>query len=287
MEDSIEDQIVSLRSELKAYGADIVNHISTLYSSNSSAIDLRNDPRNMLKILKHDISQLLQEVQAESQYNEENASAIKECETLAASLDTIAIASTAIAQCSETIMGDDVMAGCNSVFHIENLMKSIPSENSSHGSGAVCDMLRREAKLLRTRFLSRLARLLQDCIHISRGRVSVSKELSGVLRSEDSLLNSAVRLMDIWEALALMGDNKLHAVVGKIVADLWKDIFSPLWKEKKAQSPKIVTGDTQSEVLIDFQSNEVSHIESEQGEHLTVSHTSCILYFPPSILSAL
>jgi hypothetical protein len=278
MEDSIEDQITSLRSELKTYGDDIINHISTLYSSNSSSIDLKNDPRNMLKIIKHDIAQLLQEAQTESEYNEANLTAIRECEQLAVALDTIAVASTAIAQCSETIMGADIIAACSAIFDIEKLMKSIPGENTAHGSGAVCEMLRRESNMLRTRFMSRLGRLLQDCVHISRGRISISKELTGVLRSEDSLLASAVQLADIWSALIAVGGNKVDSVIGGIISNLWKDILSPLWKERKIQAPRLAINGPQAELAIDLPNVESPNADAESTgrrchnyQHLTMS----------------
>jgi hypothetical protein len=50
-DDNIEERISSLKSEIKSYGSDILKHISALYACNSSLpIDLKNDPRNMLKV---------------------------------------------------------------------------------------------------------------------------------------------------------------------------------------------------------------------------------------------
>lgn len=274
MEDSIEDQILSLRSELKTYGAEIVNHISTIYSSKSSTIDLKNDPRNMLKIIKHDITQLLQEAQAESEYNEENMEAIRECGQLASTLDTIAIASTAIAQCSETITGTDILAACAAIFEVERLMTSIPAENTTYGSGAVCDMLRRESNMLRTRFVSRLGRLLQDCIRITRGHISVSKELAGVLRSEDSLLASAVRLADIWSAITAVGGNKVESIIGGIISSLWKDIMSPLWKERKIQAPRLIVNGKHAEFSVELPNVDTPNVDESAGDEAELCHST-------------
>ena len=274
MEDSVEEQIASLRSELKTYGADIVNHIKALYSSSESSVDLKNDPRNMLKILKHDISQLLQEVKSESQYNEANMSAITECEKLASMLDTISLTSIAMAHCSEKIMGADILAASAALHDIETSMKSIPSEYAAYGSGAVCELLRRECRLLRTRFTSRLTRILRDCIHISRGRIVVSKALTGVLRSEDTLLESPVHLTEVWVALAAgtpTGDS-MESAVGKILGDTWRDVVLPLWREKKAYAAKVVSEERVAEIHVDLSAAAEGASSEAEGAGDTYRH---------------
>lgn len=50
MSDTLEDRIASLQAEIKAYSSDIVNYVQSLYSPNSYEVDLRNDPRNILKV---------------------------------------------------------------------------------------------------------------------------------------------------------------------------------------------------------------------------------------------
>lgn len=48
---NIDDRLSSLQAELETYSGDILNYISILYSPTQGNIDLKSDPRNMLKVL--------------------------------------------------------------------------------------------------------------------------------------------------------------------------------------------------------------------------------------------
>ncbi len=46
----IEQRVALLRADIKSYGADIINYVNSLYSPSNCDIDIKNDPRNILKV---------------------------------------------------------------------------------------------------------------------------------------------------------------------------------------------------------------------------------------------
>mmetsp|Transcript_21014 Transcript_21014/g.30337 ORF Transcript_21014/g.30337 Transcript_21014/m.30337 type:complete len:765 (+) Transcript_21014:80-2374(+) len=261
MDQSISEQITSLRSEIKSYGSDIVNHVSALYSQHKGTVDLKSDPRNVLKILQHDVHQLLREARESSDYNSKYMSDIAECESMASTLEQISAASKSIAHFEEMLVSSDIDAACNALHEMDEHIRAVPTENSVVGSGAVCDMLRRESKLLRSRFVSRVRRLLRDCVQVSRGRINVLKELSGILRSDDTLLTSSIPLSNIWTVLLSCGGSGCAEAVERVVTEVWTDVIAPLWREKKSISPRTVNGDNRSEMLIELSCAEISAVD--------------------------
>lgn len=51
MSEEIEERLRSLQAEIQSYSTQILQHISVLYSPLEGEIDLKNDPRNIIKVL--------------------------------------------------------------------------------------------------------------------------------------------------------------------------------------------------------------------------------------------
>ena len=51
------------------------------------------------------------------------------------------------------------------------------------------------------RFLARLRRLFNECVTIECGRIYIAKQLEGMVRGEDALIDSPIKLYDICAAL--------------------------------------------------------------------------------------
>ena len=70
------DRLSSLKVEMAGYEKDIANQIQHLYSQNSGGnfkVDLKNDPRNAVKVLHQDVMELLDAAKEKSSYLERYA----------------------------------------------------------------------------------------------------------------------------------------------------------------------------------------------------------------------
>ena len=139
-DDNIEERISSLKSEIKSYGSDILKHISALYSCNSTLpIDLKNDPRNILKVcllhlslngflftlfcyklslvqmLQIDVKQILSDAQEHSAYTALHKEDIQACAALTDSLEAVAAASSALETAEEAILSSDLSKACDAL----------------------------------------------------------------------------------------------------------------------------------------------------------------------------
>ena len=59
--ENIEDRIAAIHSELTTYRLEILKHVKALHSQNVSnfKVELKNDPRNAVKVLRQDVLDLL------------------------------------------------------------------------------------------------------------------------------------------------------------------------------------------------------------------------------------
>lgn len=214
----------------------------------------------------------MKEINETTNYNKKHFNDILECKSLIDYLEKISEASLALKDCEEIVLGNDIMTACSALNKMETLINAIPTDHSILNSGLVYSSIIRESKIIRSRFNSRLRRLLQDFIQISRGRIVVYKTLSGILRSENSLLTTELKLEDIWSALVLVSGPNLEEIISTFLQDIWTFIIFPLWKEKKLLSPRIKSTGDPSELVIEFTSSE-STADIENGNQICFKYS--------------
>lgn len=206
--DSFPDRISVLQAELKKCGNEIMTHISGLYSDNScGTMDLKNGPRNTIKLLQHNVVDCLQIAQERSDVRNSYAPDVENCRSLIEVISKVSDIATKISLAEEAVGGSHLLLACDHISAIKEMLTQIPAPNTEIGTGEVCSVLRKEARLLRSRLLARIKRLLGSCIVCECGVLTVTKKLKGMLRgcSEDSLLESPIELSDIWTALISLG----------------------------------------------------------------------------------
>jgi hypothetical protein len=201
----------------------------------------------------------MKEIKDHTEYQQKHSNEIADCKLLTESLEKISFASYSLKSCEEIVLGNDILAACRALSEMETVMRNaLPTEkNLVVTAGAVHQMLKREAKIIRSRFTSRLRRLLQDFIQISRGRIVVHRVLTGILRSENTLLSSELQLDDILAALVLMNGggvsgSNLEEIILSLLQEIWSCVIYPLWREKKPLTPRINSSGTQSEFILEF-----------------------------------
>ena len=261
--DSFEAKVKSLRSELQSYGADILRQITALYGSmppSASPINLKNVPGNALKILQHDVIELLQETEvAQSSRDKKD---LHECEGLLAVLKHVSAVGEALQRCDEATAGGGNNAtlseACKELNALMVLLQTLPADNTELGTGAVVTLLRREAALIKSRFASRLQRLLSQCLVFSAGSLTVTKCLRGIVEGEEGIvgmgagsgsLKGGIALEEVWDAMVCVG--RAEACLAGIVRDVWGFLLRPLWREKKGSAaPRVCTSGDRAELLL-------------------------------------
>ena len=237
------ERVRSLRSELDSYGKEIMRQLTALYTNCGSAtlVNLKSDPRNALKILRHDVVEMLSTCAAKSEYNRRFAADLAECDSLLQVLRTVSATGDALAQCEDAVVGADVLGACRQLSQLDESLAQLPSPNSELGSGQVCAILRREAASLRHRFHARLRRLLRHSLQFSVGACSVARRLRGIVPGEEAILEPPLPLRDLWAALALCPADLEHECVDWVVERAWGCLLRPLWRERKgAALPKVL-----------------------------------------------
>lgn len=225
--ESFPDRIRSLQAELKKCGTEIMTHISGLYADNTTGVmNLKNGPRNAIKLLQHDVIDCLQVAEERSSIRNEFASDIDNCRNLMDIISKVSDISSKITQFEDTIGGCNILLACRLITDVKSMLTELPAPNTEIGTGDVCTILRKEARLLRSRLQARIRRLLGNCIICECGRLNVTKKLRGVLRGcgEDSLLESTIELSDIW--IALISLESADESVYSIVESVWQVLSS-------------------------------------------------------------
>jgi hypothetical protein len=237
-QDFFDQRLSALKDELKTYGREIVEHVTSLYGTNSaeSKFDLKNDAFSMLSVLQIDVAEILKESQQRREYREMHAVELDECSNLAKILSQISSLIDKISECESLISKISLIPACEAIERIHQLLSELPGPSSEIGSGKVCSILRKETKLLHCRLTAKLTRILTESVQFDFGRVSVHRELKGVLRSEDIIINEPIALRDVWAAVTLC--RRTDEVVEGLLRDLWTFILRPLWREKKPQAPR-------------------------------------------------
>ena len=97
------------------------------------------------------------------------------------------------------------------------------------------------------RFVARLRRLFNECVTIECGRVYVAKQLEGMVRGEDTLIETPIKLHDICASLESL--DAFKEVVDALCLNIWRDMLKPLWKEKKMVACKIFSDQDRAEIV--------------------------------------
>jgi hypothetical protein len=273
-----EERIFSLKSELQQYGNEIINHINGLYANISGFndtkllnINLKNDPRNSMKIFQHDVTEIMLEATSLRDYEIKHKNEINECKDLVEIIKKVVVAADTVAICDDYVSGTNLIGSCDALLVMDNAMDKLPGPNSILGAGFVCITLRKECQMLHSRFSSRIRRLLGNCIQFENGRITVLKSLKGMLRGEDILLDYPIQLVDIWSALVRTGC--YDECVQNVVFSVWFYIICPLWKERKVQSATLFHTEEQSELLFDSVSRNSTSSSLNIGGTSTINST--------------
>jgi hypothetical protein len=233
-----DQRLASLKTDLKIYGDEIVEYVSSLYGINQpeSRFELKNDAFSMLNVLQIDVAEILKESQQRSDQKSQHASDIEECNQLAKTLTHISSLVDQIADCEASISKMMLIPACHAIEQINLSLEGLPSPNTELGSGTLCTVLKKECKLLNSRLCSKLTRILKESVQFEYGHISVHSELRGVLRSEDTIINDPIALKDVWTAINLTARD--DEIVEMLLKSLWTYVLRPLWREKKAPAPR-------------------------------------------------
>lgn len=251
-----DDRVRALKTDLVSYGREITDHVAALYScqrSKQDSFNLKNDPLNMLLMLKHEMSDILKVSKEHADYNDSHRSEMMECNDLVETLSNIAALTDLIMDCEKAINTFSFVSACKLIDSIRSDIEKLPSKGTDIGGGNVCIVLRNEFRLLHSKLNSKLRRCFSECIHFEPGRVSVCKVLRGLLRSEDVVLEEASPLLlaDLWTAAARCGwaDEAVRDVLDRF----FHCLLRPVWSEKKAQTPQLmVDGEAGAELVLDL-----------------------------------
>lgn len=258
-----------LKSDLLSYGNEIVEHINSLYSSKrakNNLIDLKNDPKNMIAMLSHEFSQLMQISKEQSEYAHIHVDAVEECSKLITLLDGLTFVVSRFVECEKTISQFKFVEACKIVSDIESSLNLLTANASSAiATGKVFNDLKNEHQRLSSKLQSKLKRALAECIRFEPGRVSVNRLLQGVLHSEDIVLEEGVKLSELWEAVVYL--NITDEFVADLSSELWQYLLKPLWHEKKVQVPRAKPdGENGAELVFDSIHKDTNRSASSKGK---------------------
>jgi hypothetical protein len=265
-EELIDDRIASLRSELENYGQDVVHLVQAIYGNHALGpkFDLKNSPFQMISLLKQEVMEMVKLSQDHSAFFQQHQEELKHCQHLSDVLSRVTSVIDHINIFEKQLSGLKLRSCCQQLALIDEEIAQLPRSDSPLGAGKVCSSLRNEKKLLRSRFIAKLRRLLSEAITCENGSIVVHKQLSGYLRSEDKVVEEAVSLADIWTSV--MAVECTQQILDAQLGDIWNLIILPLWKEKKVQSPNITTSPDRAEFTLGSVARGISdwsHLEQE------------------------
>lgn len=238
MMENYEEKIRELRQDLKSLGAEISNRLTCIHSNISGcSVNLRNNPTNSIKLLQHDVVSLLKEFQSHKEEEAKNKMELEAVSQLMDILTAVSAVSDCILQCELKINSEDLTDASSSIQELDEFLLHLPRPNTEIGTGKVCSILRRESALVKSRFQSKLKRLLDHCIQIEKGKIFVCKSLKGMIKGDDVLLQNPLPLGSIWGAIRAAGD--CDEAVSGVLKRVWDLVLVPLWRERRAQAPTV------------------------------------------------
>eukprot|EP00598_Pedospumella_elongata_P000537 CAMPEP_0184980010 /NCGR_PEP_ID=MMETSP1098-20130426/10064_1 /TAXON_ID=89044 /ORGANISM="Spumella elongata, Strain CCAP 955/1" /LENGTH=154 /DNA_ID=CAMNT_0027503357 /DNA_START=46 /DNA_END=506 /DNA_ORIENTATION=- len=148
-----DQRLASLKTDLKLYGGEIVDYVSSLYGTNQpdSRFELKNDAFSMLNVLQIDVAEILKESQQRKDQKAQHAMDIEECSQLTNTLTHISSIVDKIADCEALIGKMMLVPACHAIEQLNIALDGLPGPNTEIGSGKVCSILRKECKLLNSR----------------------------------------------------------------------------------------------------------------------------------------
>ncbi len=275
--ETLAQRISGLLVDLETCQQEIVDHVTALYGGSENIltpVNLKNDPRNAMKMLQHEVLDCTETVQERGgNYRERFASDMERCRDLMESIVQISTASEKIVRCDEVVGGVDLKLANKLIAEVKQSMAVFPLSCADASRGTVIKTLRREARLLSSRFQAKLRRLLGNCIVCECGRLSVTKRLKGMLRGcgEDMILETGIDLADIWEGLVSI--SSVEDSIAGVIESVWQAVLKPLWKERRPQAPRSYAGDEQAEMVFEniVRDHSLSTgTSSSSGSHLGV-----------------
>ena len=234
-----DQRLASLKTDLKLYGGEIVDYVSSLYGTNQpdSRFELKNDAFSMLNVLQIDVAEILKESQQRKDQKAQHAMDIEECSQLTNTLTHISSIVDKIADCEALIGKMMLVPAYHAIEQLNISLEGLPGPNTEIGSGKVCSILRKECNLLNSRLHSKLMRILKESVQFEPGHIAVHQELRGVLRAEDTIINEPIALKEVWTAINLTGRD--DEAVDVLLRQLWTCLVRPLWREKKSTAPRV------------------------------------------------
>jgi len=286
-----DQRLACLKTDLNAYGIEIVDYINSLYSINNTTTtnvlssindstqrtyDVKSDPFNILSVLKIDLNEIIQESQSRNEINAMYKNEIDECSKLTKVLSTIADLIDKLSECENLINKLSLIPACQLIDQITRGMNLLLSSTDTDiGSGRVCSVVKQENKLLYHRLTSKINRIYKESVQFDYGRIIVYSELRGLLRSEDTILHEPLQLIDTWSSINLCRLN--DSIVEEILKNIWIFIMRPLWHEKKAPSMRLNRIDDNciefivDNILQDYKPNSSSSSSSSRDHSLNDS----------------
>lgn len=260
--ESIDDQLKLLKADLKSYSNEIITHIQSLHStSHEGIISIKNNPKLIVQMIQQELNTIINETHYKTkEHNDQSKDVdINECHIILETLTNVSTAADMITLCDEQLDSHDLLSTCKHLNNLKNILNKLPSTNTDIGTGKVCILLHREYTILYSRFITRLQRLLRNCIHIEIGKIYVNKSLSStdLLNDEDYIDNECITLVDIWTAIIQCSNTTTTTNTGTggggtggtfseciniLITEIYIKIIRPLWKFKKIQFPRIQRG---------------------------------------------
>lgn len=246
-EDTIDQRISSLKIDLDDLGAKIVKHIEAVHSSSlpSFNVDLKDDPTNCIKSLRYDIDDILKIATDRSDQLEEFAGDLQQCQGLVQILETVNGTADLLCRLDDAISDTDLKLTCTLLNEVTESVNRLPGSSTEYGVGNCVIALRREAAILKSRFISKLKRLLDCHLQIDVGSIQlipqllshcyiIPGEIENLLAVDDSLSESDVgsTLVECWDALVYL--NVADDSVSVICRQLWDCVVKPLWSEQSS-----------------------------------------------------
>lgn len=274
--DFFDQRLASLKADLKVYGKEIVDHVTSLYGINApdSRFELKNDAFSMLNVLQIDVAEIVKEAQERNEFKAKHSSEIEECTRLSNLLTQISHIVDRITECEGLVNKISLIPACKAIEQISHTLDRLPGPNTEIGSGTVCTLLNKENKLLHCRLTAKLHRILNECVHFEYGRISVHTELKGVLRSEDTILEHPVKLADLWTAINLC--NRTDEAVDHLLKALWTHVVRPLWREKRAAAPRVNRAEEHCAVELLLDSILRDGKAFDAGSHNSANNGKCV-----------
>ena len=242
-EESLEERVSTLRAELRSYGRDIHQHLSGLFGASPACpIDLTSNPMLAIPMLHADVLELLQT--AKDLRHEQAMEELLECQRMISALKTLHEVIDAIENVSKFSTSSDIPSLHQAILLMNEKQGNLLNLPNNFGNSPVIGFVVKEMKLQHSQYCSRLRRLVRSCFHMSLGKIQVAKILTGLLPGEEDIIETPIRLVDLWNFLLATG----HAqdIVNEVIREVWLQVFLPLWREKKVAPPKITNDDVAS-----------------------------------------